>query len=80
MDQTKSLTVPISESSTLIGDLMPVTTYNIRILAENSLGQSKPSEPITVTTNEEGKSKLLLYTPMKLRFLSMWVEWLDCLK
>ncbi|XP_054712597.1 cell adhesion molecule Dscam2-like isoform X2 [Uloborus diversus] len=32
---------------------MPVTTYNIRILAENSLGQSKPSEPITVTTNEE---------------------------
>ncbi|KFM61823.1 Down syndrome cell adhesion molecule-like protein, partial [Stegodyphus mimosarum] len=32
---------------------MPVTTYNIRILAENSLGQSKPSEPITVTTKEE---------------------------
>lgn len=52
--------MPISESSTLIGDLMPVTTYNIRILAENSLGQSKPSEPITVTTNEEGKSKILI--------------------
>ncbi|XP_055948883.1 cell adhesion molecule Dscam2-like isoform X4 [Argiope bruennichi] len=53
LEQTKSLTVPVTESSTVLGDLMPVTTYNIRILAENSLGQSKPSEPITVTTKEE---------------------------
>ncbi|GIY76467.1 hypothetical protein CEXT_221451 [Caerostris extrusa] len=35
---------------------VPVTLYFIRIVAENALGHSAPSEVVNVTTAEEGKS------------------------
>ena len=34
--------------------LTPVTTYYIRVIAENSIGRSEPSEVVEVTTEEEG--------------------------
>lgn len=38
-----------------IPNLKPASTYHIRVVAENRLGRSEPSEVIQVTTQEEGK-------------------------
>lgn len=35
--------------------LHPATTYHFRIVAENGVGVSKPSDPVTIITSEEGK-------------------------
>lgn len=36
-------------------NLHPATTYHFRIVAENVVGLSKPSDPVTIITSEEGK-------------------------
>lgn len=36
-------------------NLHPATTYHFRIVAENGVGLSKPSDPVTIVTSEEGK-------------------------
>lgn len=36
-------------------NLHPATTYHFRIVAENGVGLSKPSDPVTIITSEEGK-------------------------
>ncbi|XP_022258331.1 Down syndrome cell adhesion molecule homolog [Limulus polyphemus] len=56
MDTTTQLIVPGLESTTSLQNLQPVTTYNIRVQAENSLGPSDPSNEIEVTTLEEAPS------------------------
>lgn len=36
-------------------NLHPATTYHFRIVAENEVGVSKPSDPVTIITSEEGR-------------------------
>lgn len=36
-------------------NLHPATTYHFRIVAENGVGLSKPSDPVTIITSEEGE-------------------------
>lgn len=42
-------------------NLHPATTYHFRIVAENGVGLSKPSDPVTIITSEEGKILIQYY-------------------
>lgn len=53
--QTSQLIVSSAESSATLRGLTPVTLYYIRVIAENVLGQSEPSDVSEITTEEEGK-------------------------
>lgn len=53
--QTSQLIVSSAESSATLRGLTPVTLYYIRVIAENVLGQSEPSDVTEITTEEEGK-------------------------
>lgn len=46
--------VPGIQTVATVASLNPATSYHLRILAENKLGISEPSEVIQVTTQEEG--------------------------
>ncbi|CAN7998394.1 unnamed protein product, partial [Ixodes hexagonus] len=50
---TLQLSVPGTENRATIYKLHPMTTYRIRITAENTLGHSQPSDTMEVTTSEE---------------------------
>lgn len=43
-------------SNTVAGvfNLRPATTYHLRIVAENEIGESEPSDTVTIITAEEG--------------------------
>ncbi|KAK6630670.1 hypothetical protein RUM43_014659 [Polyplax serrata] len=45
-----------TKNSAIIMDLQPSSSYNMRIIAENRLGKSEPSEVMEVTTLEEAPS------------------------
>ncbi|XP_073953751.1 Down syndrome cell adhesion molecule 4 isoform X2 [Choristoneura fumiferana] len=45
--------VPGSVTSANVQNLQPATSYHLRIIAENRLGQSEPSQLVQVTTTEE---------------------------
>lgn len=47
--------IPSSKTTAVIEDLTPASAYHFRILAENSIGLSEPSDMIQITTQEEGK-------------------------
>ncbi|KAF8789149.1 Down syndrome cell adhesion molecule-like [Argiope bruennichi] len=51
--RTSQLIVSSAETVATLRGLTPITMYFIRIVAENSLGKSKPSEVIEATTEEE---------------------------
>ncbi|XP_042909125.1 cell adhesion molecule Dscam1 isoform X2 [Parasteatoda tepidariorum] len=51
--QTSQLIVSSAETSATIRGLTPVALYYIRVIAENSLGKSKPSDILEITTDEE---------------------------
>ncbi|CAN8026677.1 unnamed protein product, partial [Ixodes persulcatus] len=53
MSSRLQLSVPGTETKATIHKLHPVTTYRIRVTAENSLGHSPPSDIVEVTTREE---------------------------
>jgi hypothetical protein len=36
-------------------NLRPATTYHLRIVAENEIGTSEPSDTVPIITAEEGK-------------------------
>ncbi|XP_023213824.1 Down syndrome cell adhesion molecule-like protein Dscam2 [Centruroides sculpturatus] len=55
-DKTKSMSVVNSETAAVVRNLNPVTTYNFRVIAENSLGKSNPSDTVSATTSEEAPS------------------------
>lgn len=40
-------------------NLVPATNYHFRLVAENEVGSSEPSETVTIITAEEGIIKLL---------------------
>lgn len=48
--------VPGDQTEAGVFTLKPATTYHIRIVAENELGQSDPSDTVTIITAEEAPS------------------------
>lgn len=56
--QPSKITVPGSQITATVTNLRPAQVYYIRILAENRLGMSEPSEIVQVSTLEEGKCSL----------------------
>jgi Down syndrome cell adhesion protein len=40
-----------------IAPLTPLTSYQVRLFAENSFGRSEASAPLTITTDEQGKQR-----------------------
>lgn len=47
--------VPGHETRGAVLNLNPATTYHMRVVAENEVGTSTHSEPVTIITAEEGK-------------------------
>ena len=45
--------IRVSATSARVEGLTPATFYSLTLVAENSVGHSKPSEPLNVTTLEE---------------------------
>ncbi|XP_049521428.1 Down syndrome cell adhesion molecule-like protein Dscam2 [Dermacentor silvarum] len=50
---TSHLSVPGTENRAIVYKLLPMTTYRIKVVAENALGHSAPSDTLEVTTSEE---------------------------
>lgn len=50
------MTVPGSQTTTTLQNLHPAQVYHLRILAENRLGISEPSQTVQVNTLEEGNT------------------------
>lgn len=51
--EVEELAVPASQSTAAVEGLLPSTTYHLRVLAQNKVGFSPPSEVVQVTTAEE---------------------------
>jgi len=51
--EVEELAVPAVQSTAIVDGLSPSTTYHLRVLAQNGVGFSPPSEVIQVTTSEE---------------------------
>lgn len=47
--------VPGQQTVAGVYNLVPATTYHFRLVAENDVGSSDPSETVTIITAEEGK-------------------------
>lgn len=56
-NQPNKVTAPGSQTSATLQNLRPSQIYHVRILAENRLGLSDPSQIIQISTLEEGKRK-----------------------
>ncbi|GIY50312.1 protein sidekick-2 [Caerostris darwini] len=54
--QISQLIVSGAENSASLRALTPMSLYFVRVIAENALGQSRPSAVINVTTDEEAPS------------------------
>lgn len=53
-DQVSNITIHSPTTTAVLRSLNPVTNYEIRILAMNEIGQSLPTQPISVLTLPEG--------------------------
>ncbi|GBN27907.1 Down syndrome cell adhesion molecule [Araneus ventricosus] len=53
---TSQLIISSADTAATLRGLTPITMYYIRIIAENSLGKSKPSKVLEVKTEEEAPS------------------------
>lgn len=51
--------VPATQTSVLLNDLQPGTTYLLRVVAENDVGRGESSEPFKLRTEEEGIGAIL---------------------
>ncbi|XP_072160841.1 cell adhesion molecule Dscam1 [Bemisia tabaci] len=51
--QPAKVVIPGTVTSATLENLLPASSYHLRIIAENKLGMSDPSEVIQVTTQEE---------------------------
>lgn len=54
-NQPAKIAVPGSQTTATIPNLRPAQVYHLRILAENRLGLSEPSQTVQVNTQEEGE-------------------------
>ena len=48
--------VPGEEVQARVFSLRPATSYHLRVLAQNKIGQSGPSDTVTIETQEEAPS------------------------
>ena len=53
-----SPTITVTNTSVILEGLLPFTSYNITIVAENRIGISNSSEPISFMTAEEGMATI----------------------
>lgn len=53
-NQPMKVTVPGTMTTTTLQNLRPAQVYHLRILAENRLGMSEPSQTVQINTLEEG--------------------------
>ncbi|XP_042142403.1 Down syndrome cell adhesion molecule homolog [Ixodes scapularis] len=53
----RQLEVSAANTTAVLDDLQPITSYHLRVLSVNQLGRSDPSSMISVTTDEEVPSK-----------------------
>ncbi|XP_035706898.1 Down syndrome cell adhesion molecule-like protein Dscam2 [Folsomia candida] len=51
--EVEELAVPATQSTALVEGLTPSSTYHLRVLAQNGVGFSPPSEVVQITTTEE---------------------------
>jgi len=52
--------VPGQQTAAGVFNLRPATTYHLRIVAENEIGTSEPSDTVPIITAEEGKSHCVM--------------------
>ena len=50
--------VPGEQNMAAVLDLRPATTYHLRIVARNEIGDSEASDTVTIITAEEGEQKI----------------------
>lgn len=55
-DAVERVLVPGPQTEVEVSNLKPATTYHIRIVGENELGTSEPSDTVTIITAEEAPS------------------------
>ena len=53
-----SLTITVTSTSVTLEGLLPFTSYNVTIVAENRIGISDSSEPVSFITTEEGMATI----------------------
>lgn len=64
-NQPMKVTVPGTQTTTTLQNLRPAQVYHLRILAENRLGMSEPSQTVQINTLEEG-NKVSFYISFRL--------------
>ena len=69
MDPLK-VVVPSTRTVAVVENLTPSNAYHFRVLAENSIGLSEPSDVIQITTHEEGENSFILSVSITLLFAS----------
>lgn len=50
--EVEELAVPAAQTTAIVEGLSPSTTYHLRVLAQNGVGFSPPSEVVQVTSEE----------------------------
>ena len=50
-----NVTVPAFRPQATLSGLLPAFAYHLRVIANNSIGVSPPSDVVTATTLEEGR-------------------------
>lgn len=65
----KELLVDGDQTQINVEELQPVTEYSFRLLAENAVGRSLPSIPLTLVTESEG---MYIYIRLGNDFCSRW--------
>jgi Down syndrome cell adhesion molecule len=74
--EVEELAVPATQTTAIVEGLSPSTTYHLRVLSQNGVGFSPPSEVIQVTTTEESpegppldiKVEAITSTKLKIRW------------
>lgn len=67
--------VPATQTSVLLNDLQPGTTYLLRVVAENDVGRGESSEPFKLRTEEEGLFIYrIVFCPLLFRYCFLLFE------
>ncbi|XP_071522341.1 cell adhesion molecule Dscam1 [Panulirus ornatus] len=67
--------VPGDQNMAAVLDLRPATTYHLRIVARNEIGDSDPSDTVTIITAEEGKVIHFFYMILSVFHYSVYTEY-----
>lgn len=61
--------VPGQQTVAGVFNLRPATTYHLRIVAENEIGTSEPSDTVPIITAEEGNPPVFYRCPVFYKYL-----------